>query len=158
MMLRQTQVTFIQRCVVIVVDGYFKLDVLLSVSPHSIFDIHLAIRDRFKYLICSYSPRDPPSLKYSPFARTWVLPSCISSPPPLLGILFYWHLVGFHHFEKFDVTYWFFGIKQRSNVCPPHLDILFLEEIRNPYKDKPMLLGDVVNLKPRPLISKGLKV
>jgi hypothetical protein len=97
-MLRQTQVTFIQRCVVIIVDGYFKLDVLLSVSPHSIFDMHLAIRDRFKYLICSYSPRDPPSLKYSPFARTWVLPSCISFPPPFVG---YFVLLTLGRFSSF---------------------------------------------------------
>jgi hypothetical protein len=56
-------------------------------------------------LICSYSLRDPPFLKYSPFARIWVLPSCIFFLPPLLGVLFYWYLAGFHHFEEFDVVY-----------------------------------------------------
>ncbi len=81
MMLRQAQATYISRCVVIIVDGSSKLCVIFGVFPHSIFDMHLAIRDRFKYLICSYSPRDPPSLKYSPFARTWVLPSCTFLSP-----------------------------------------------------------------------------
>ncbi len=88
MMLWQAQVNFIPRCVVIVVDGSFILGVLLGVFTHSIFDMHLAIRDRFKYLIYSYSRRDPPSLKYSPFVKTWVFPSCTFFPP-LLGVLFY---------------------------------------------------------------------
>jgi hypothetical protein len=57
-------------------------------------------------------------------------------------------LASFHHFEDFIVAYSLFGIKQRFNVYSPHLDIILLEETRNPYKDKPMLIRDVVNLKP----------
>lgn len=142
MMLQQVQATFIQRCVVIVVYGSFKLGVLFGVFPHSIFDMHLAIRDKFKCLICSYSLRDPPFLKYSPFARTWVLPSCF----------FFWPLCWVFCF--IDIWQVFIILKNLMwfiNSLASNKDLMFASPSwysfvggnKKPLKDKPMFFGDV---------------
>jgi len=53
MMLQQTHVTSILRCVVIIGEDFFKLGVLSSVPPFSLSGILLATREGVRYLICS---------------------------------------------------------------------------------------------------------